>query len=198
MKAMLNKKSTRKINKCFRINITYPAKKFRHNLEHCSCLFFQDIEGKNQEIRWCIKDVRLVYSSSKWPVAKQKASRIEKSLNRKSERSSRWLDWFKNRHVLVYKYVTGETARVNIADAECLENQRASVNFQSIYWFLYLQCGQVWTVHQSNELISDETFDVKRYKHTRRKFTKDRVIVGRNVDGTENIKLVWNPHCFKK
>lgn len=83
-------KSIHKINKHLGINVTYSAKKSRHNQQNCSWLFVQESEGKNQEIQRHIKDIGwIVYSSScfeyisEWLVVKQKAWQITKVLNKK-------------------------------------------------------------------------------------------------------------------
>lgn len=79
---------------------------------------------------------------------------------------------------IVYKHDSGEETVVSTEDVE-----RASANCQS-YWLWYLQFAQMWAIFQSNELMSDETFSLKKDKYNGVKFSKDRLLVRRNSDGT--------------
>lgn len=73
-------------------------------------------------------------------------------------------------------HASGEAAAVKTEDVGCW---RTSVHPQiaEVYYLEWLQCGQMWTVLQSNQLMPDKTLVVKYQRNTRDIYTRKNSVM---------------------
>ena len=166
----------------------------------------RDRSGNNPELDKCVLKWFTKARSEKiplsGPIIKVKAQEFGAKLNLNNFKASNgWLDNFKGREAVVCKKICGESASVNIEDAnkwkndtllEIIKDYKPEDIFNVDETGLFFKC------------TPDRTLAFKNEKCFGGKLSKERLtlLVGANMSGTEKLPLYMigkfaNPPCFK-
>lgn len=162
-------------------------------------------EPENPDVDQCVlkwfKQTRDKNTPVSGPLLRSKAEQFATELEKPNFKASTgWLDGFKERNKISFKFVCGESGAVNKQDAnqwkkdleEMIQDRNPKDIFNVDETGLFYKC------------TPDRTLAFKDEKCHGGKLSKERItlLVGANMDGTEKLPLLMigkaaNPRCFK-